>query len=141
METTTRSWVIALVVVALVLGALVVAMLVGREDKDEPEAAFTVALGSTGTGDIRPLPSGWRVELDIDDLPRLDDGRFYQAWFKADDGTLVPIGTFNEGTDVILWAGVSPVDYPTFTITRESADNDQASSGDRVFVGQVVPAD
>ena len=34
--------------------------------------------------------------------------QFYEAWLKDADGVLVPIGTFNEGVDVVLWAGVSP---------------------------------
>ena len=38
----------------------------------------------------------------------------------------------------MLWAGVSPVLFPTLTITRESADNDQESSGDRVLVGTIT---
>ena len=50
---------------------------------------------------------------------------------------LVPIGTFNEGRDVTLWAGVSPKDFTTLTVTREQADDEQASSGDRVLVGTV----
>ena len=50
----------------------------------------------------------------------------------------VPIGTFNEGEDVILWAGVSPVDFPTLTVTREQADGDQSSSGEKVLVGTIV---
>ena len=32
-------------------------------------------------------------------LPRLDGGRFYQAWLRNGDGMLVPIGTFNEGRE------------------------------------------
>ena len=38
---------------------------------------------------------------------------FYQAWLRNAAGVLVPIGTFNEGRNVTLWAGVSPKDYPT----------------------------
>jgi hypothetical protein len=83
--------------------------------------------------------SGWRIELDASGLPRLDDGRFYQGWLKSDDGALVPIGTFNEGEHVVLWAGVSPVDHPTITITEESDDGDPASSGRRVLVGPITP--
>ena len=71
-------------------------------------------------------------------LPRLDNGQFYQGWLRNADGVLVPIGTFNEGTDVVLWAGVSPETFSTFTITRESADGDQNSSGQRVLVGTAV---
>ena len=81
--------------------------------------------------------SGWKIELDATGLPRLEGGRFYQAWLRNADGVLVPIGTFNEGQDVTLWAGVSPKDFTTLTITREQADGEQASSGEKVLVGTV----
>jgi len=51
---------------------------------------------------------------------------------------LVPIGSFNEGTDVTLWAGVSPETFSTFTITKEAADGKQDSSGQRVMSGSAV---
>ncbi len=70
-------------------------------------------------------------------LPRRDGRRFYEAWLRSPAGVLVPIGTFNEGRKVTLWAGVSPKDYPSLTVTRESADGDQASSGEKVLVGTV----
>ena len=50
---------------------------------------------------------------------------------------LVPIGTFNEPDDVVLWAGVSPRRFSTLTVTEEQADGDQASSGRRVLVGTI----
>jgi hypothetical protein len=50
---------------------------------------------------------------------------------------LVPIGTFNEGRDVTLWAGVAPTSFTGLTVTRERADGDQASSGEKVLVGKV----
>ena len=53
------------------------------------------------------------------------------------DGLLVPVGTFNDAREVTLWAGVSPKDFTTLTVTRERADGDQASSGEKVLVGQV----
>jgi len=102
---------------------------------------MTFALSSTpGQVKVDRLPSGWRIALDAD-LPRLDGGEFYQAWLKDDAGTLVPIGTFNEGDSVVLWAGVSPLEFTTFTVTREKADGDQASSGDRVLVGTLEVED
>jgi hypothetical protein len=36
-----------------------------------------------------------------------------------------------------LWAGVSPKTFSTLTVTRERADGDQASSGEKVLVGTV----
>ena len=83
------------------------------------------------------LCRGWRIEIDASGLPRLDDGRFYEAWLKNADGVLVPIGTFNEGRNVTLWAGVSPKDFTALSVTRERADGDQASSGEKVLAGTV----
>jgi hypothetical protein len=36
-----------------------------------------------------------------------------------------------------LAGGVSPKSYTTLTVTRERADGDQASSGEKVLVGTV----
>ena len=105
--------------------------------RSEPTEALPAA---TGSATLTKTDSGWRIELDATGLPRLDDGVFYQAWLRNEEGTLVPIGTFNEGEDVVLWAGVSPLLFPTLTVTREAADNDQGSSGDRVLVGTPHPA-
>jgi len=99
-----------------------------------------VGRGARADATLTKTTSGWRVELDATGLPRLDDGRFYQAWLRNPAGTLVPIGSFNEGQDVTLWAGVSPEDFTFLTVTRERADDDQSSSGERVLVGTVDTA-
>ncbi|RHW27451.1 hypothetical protein D0Z08_09920 [Nocardioides immobilis] len=135
-----RKWPL---LVALVVGALAVALVVGwlvlRDEEGDPDLAVALSgSGGTASGDIKKLPSGWRIELDAD-LPRLDDGDYYQAWLSDDAGTLVPIGTFNEGEDVVLWAGVSPLEFTTLTVTRERADGDQDSSGDRILSGEIEP--
>jgi hypothetical protein len=49
------------------------------------------------------------------------------------------VGTFNEGRKVTLWAGVSPKDFTTLTVTREQANGNQASSGEKVLVGTAEP--
>jgi hypothetical protein len=108
---------------------------------------FQGALGPTkllpaASGDVTltKTPSGWRIKLGAKGLPRLENGRFYQAWLRNPAGVLVPVGTFNDGRDVTLWAGVSPKDFTTLSVTRERADGDQASSGQKVLVGTVHPA-
>ena len=63
--------------------------------------------------------------------------RFYEACSRNSGGVLVPVGTFNEGRDVTLWAGVSPKSFTTLTVTRERADGDQGSSGEKVLTGAV----
>lgn len=100
-------------------------------------AATTLAPGAKGEATLTKTSSGWRIELDATGLPRLDGGRFYQAWLRNAAGVVVPVGTFNEGTNVTLWAGVSPKLFKTVTVTRERADGDQTSSGEKVLVGTV----
>ena len=100
-------------------------------------APTALARGASGDATLTKTSSGWRIELDADGLPRLDGGRFYEAWLKDAAGTLVPIGTFNEAESVMLWAGVSPKEFRTLTVTRERADDVQGSSGDKVLVGTV----
>jgi anti-sigma-K factor RskA len=90
-----------------------------------------------GQATLNKTSSGWRIELDATGLPRLDGGRFYEAWLRNSAGVLVPIGTFNEGREVTLWAGVTPLRFTTLTVTREAADGNQASSGQKVLVGTV----
>jgi hypothetical protein len=98
-------------------------------------AATDLTPGATGAATLTRTSSGWRIELDAKGLPRLDGGRFYEAWLRNPAGTLVPIGTFNEGRNVTLWAGVAPSTFMTLTVTRERADGDQSSSGEKVLVG------
>ena len=93
--------------------------------------------GAGGEARLSKTSSGWRIELSATGLPRLADGRFYEAWLRNAAGVLVPIGTFNEGRKVTLWAGVSPKNFTTLTVTREQADGEQASSGEKVLVGTV----
>jgi len=92
-----------------------------------------------GEATLTRTSSGWRIHLQASGLPRLDGGRFYEAWLRDAAGVSVPIGTFNEGTDVTLWAGVSPKTFKLLTITRENDDGKQASSGDHVLAGAVAP--
>jgi Anti-sigma-K factor rskA len=94
-----------------------------------------LAPGASGKATLTQTSSGWRIHLDAIGLPRLDNGRFYQAWLKNAAGRAIPIGTFNEGRDVMLWAGVPPADYGTMTVTRQTAQGGPASSGQVVLVG------
>jgi Anti-sigma-K factor rskA len=128
--------------VALAVG-LVALLLVTRSGTNAQQfhvalAGTPLAAGASGTATLTQTPSGWRIELRAPGLPRLQDGRFYEAWLKDDAGTLVPVGTFNDGRKVTLWAGVSPKDFPTLSVTRERADGNQGSSGEKVLVGTVA---
>jgi hypothetical protein len=117
-----------------------VGIVVSRGGDDGTEVALEgtdLSAGASGTAVLSQTDSGWRIELDAEGLPRLDGGRFYQAWLRDDNDVLVAVGTFNEPDDVVLWAGVSPETFSTLTVTIEEADGDQSSSGQRVLVGTI----
>jgi anti-sigma-K factor RskA len=129
---------------ALATAAVVIAVAVGILGSGNSSERLHAALGPTaalpdaaGEATLRKTTSGWQIQLHAAGLPRLDNGRFYEAWLKNDADVLVPVGTFNEGTNVTLWAGVSPKEYRTLTVTRERDDGNQASSGQKVLVGTV----
>ena len=133
---------VALVGVAAAV-LLAVGVTVGVQLNREQPLEFAAALSGTelapdASGDVTltKTPSGWDIRLHATGLPRREDGEFYEAWLKDDAGLLVPIGTFNDGRDVTLWAGVPPSIFSTLTVTQEVADGDQTSSGLVVLIGQ-----
>ena len=128
---------VATVAVAAVIGLSVLRSGSSSERFRAALAATELAPGASGQATLTKTTSGWRVELDASGLPRLDGGRFYEAWLRNGAGVLVPVGTFNEGRHVTLWAGVPPTAFTTLTITRERADGNQGSSGEKVLVGTV----
>lgn len=135
-----------LVYTAFAAAAIVIAVAVGVHLQATGNSAtqFKAALASTklapgasGNATLTKTAAGWRIEIKVTGLPRRDHGRYYEAWLKNAGGTLVPVGTFNEGPSVTLWAGVRPTDFPMLTVTEEPVDGNQASSGKRVLSGSV----
>jgi hypothetical protein len=132
----------ALVAVAAVI-AIIVSVVLANRGSSGPDyqarlAATALAPGAHATTEITKTSAGFRVNLDAHGLPALHGGEYYQAWLKDAAGTLVPIGTFSSSDGrVTLWSGVSPRRFPTLSVTIESRDNDQGSSGRRVLIGDV----
>jgi hypothetical protein len=100
-------------------------------------APTAVEPGATGSATIAETSYGWRVQLHTSGLARMDNGRFYEAWLKNPAGILVPLGTFNQGPDVTLWSGVSPLEFTTLMVTEQMVNAGGVSSGMLVLVGTV----
>ena len=88
---------------------------VASSSRAAPAERFHAALAPTGlvpgaTGDatLTKTTSGWRIELDATGLPRLDGGRFYEAWLRNAPACSCRSGRSTKGLKVTLWAGVSP---------------------------------
>ena len=122
---------------AIVIGFAVLGSSTSGQRFQAALAPTGLAPAAQGQATLTKTSSGWRIEVHATGLPRLDGGRFYEAWLRNSAGVLVPIGTFNEGRKVTLWAGVTPLRFTTLTVTREEADGNQASSGQKVLVGTV----
>jgi hypothetical protein len=142
-----RPWVVAAVAgltAAAAAAAIAVAVSLGGGTHPlQYQAALAgtaLAPAASGQVTLTQTQSGWRITLHGSGLPRLDNGYYYEAWLKNPAGILVPIGTFNQPENVTLWAGVPPTQFPTITITRQRADGNPRSSGQRVLVGVAHPA-
>jgi anti-sigma-K factor RskA len=122
---------------AIVIGFAVFGSSTSGQQFQAALAPTGLAPAAQGQATWTETSSGWQIEVDATGLPRLDGGRFYEAWLRNSAGVLVPIGTFNEGRKLTLWAGVTPLRFTTLTVTREEADGNQASSGQKVLVGTV----
>jgi hypothetical protein len=138
-----RSALVGAVAATAAVAAVVTALIAvsPRSSGEHLRAALSptaLAPGAAGKATLTKTSSGWRIDLDATGLPRVAGGGFYEAWLRNPAGVLVPVGTFNEAREVTLWAGVSPKEFTTLTVTREQADGDQASSGEKVLVGTVA---
>jgi hypothetical protein len=94
-----------------------------------------LAPGAHGSATLTKTESGWRINLSATGLPHLQNGRYYQAWLKNAAGILVPVGTFNDARNVTLWSGAPVTQFRAFSVTRQLANGNPASSGQRVLVG------
>ena len=126
--------------IVLISGAVLVARQSTSADFRAQLTASGVAPTARGSAAISKTSAGFRIVLDARGLPELGNAEYYQAWLKNPAGTLVPIGTFSSSDSrVTMWSGVSPKQFRTITVTIESADNNQSSSGRRVLTGEVRP--
>ena len=129
-----NRWLLA--AAAFVLGILAAFAVQQAVRSGGPSAQAHLALHATAlapaakaTAELRNMPGGLRIELDVHGLGHAPRGYFYQAWLKGPRGA-VPIGTFHTGTqDIVLWSGVPLDAYPTMTVTLEPEDGNPASSG------------
>jgi Anti-sigma-K factor rskA len=128
---------------AAVAVAIAVAISVNTSSPAPRQFAMVVAgtpLAPTahGSATLTKTDSGWRIALSASGLPHVTGGAFYEAWLKNARGVLVPVGTFNDARHVTLWAGVPPTEFPTLTVTRQRANGNPSSSGQRVLGGTIT---
>ena len=136
-----RSWPSALIgaaaAIVVLFGALVVFSALDGTTSSEVIAIDLVSTGLVsdvdGNVELTETESGVRIELRATGLPRRVDGAYYEAWLRTSSGQLVPVGTFHDGGDVVLWGGIGLHEVESFSITQEGTeerdDSGAASSG------------
>ena len=138
---------------ALVLGgfataaaAIVVAIVIATSSSSPAPLQFAMVVtgtqlapGAHGSATLTKMDSGWEIQLSATGLPHLSNGRYYQAWLKNAAGILVPVGTFNDAQNVILWSGAPVTQFRSFSVTEQLANGNPVSSGRRVLVGLAHP--
>ena len=136
----------AAAVVFLFGGIVVLSALSGVEETEtfSAELVSTGLIPDVGGGiDVTSFGSGLQIDLSAPGLPRRDNGAFYEGWVRTVDGNLFPVGTFHDGDDVTLWAGVELDRIELFTITLETAAGPnnpaQGSSGEVVLKAPITP--
>lgn len=141
-----RRPVLALGGFAAAAAAIVVALVIALNTNSAKPLQFAMVVSGTplapaahGSATLTKTESGWRIELKATGLPHLAGGRYYQAWLKNSSGILVPVGTFNDAQNVILWSGAPVTQFRAFSVTRQLANGDPTSSGQRVLVGVAHP--
>lgn len=131
---------------ATAAAAIAVALVIALGGNSAKPLQFAMAVSGTslepgahGSATLTKTASGWRIELSANGLPHLANGRYYQAWLKNSAGILVPVGTFNDAQHVTLWSGAPVTQFRMFSVTRQLANGNPASSGQRVLVGTAHP--
>lgn len=134
-----RPWLMAAgAVAAISLLVLGIASL-----SDQPTTETIVAMTGTdlapaagGVAALRPTPSGWYIRLDVSGLPAAPEGTYYEGWVWSDDNEGVSIGTFHlrsGDAPVVLWSGVSVVEYPAISVTLQD-EGAGAEASDRIMM-------
>jgi hypothetical protein len=113
---------------------------------EEPGGVTFSAVGTqfapqaTGTVTVAKAAAGFRVVIDVHDLPAAQTGSYYTAWLRGPNG-VVPLGSFHArqvAKPITLWSGVDPADYPRFSVTLQQEGAPPAPSGVVVMSGELT---
>nr|MDT0661538.1 anti-sigma factor [Micromonospora sp. DSM 115978] len=83
--------------------------------------------------------AGWKLALDIAELPPAADGTYYEGWLAGPD-RVVPLGTFhmNEPGQVGLWSGLPLRDFNRVVVTVQQVGG-PLDPGEPVLAGDIPP--
>lgn len=106
-----------------------------------PLTATALAPQAGGQARVEQEGENFQVELEVWEMPELEEDEYYEMWYYAEDGDRISCGTFRTGpegrTTVNLAAPATARDYPEIEITREPDDGNPETSGEGVLEGKL----
>jgi len=132
----------AALLVAAVLGAGLLRTITDDSSPGVQLAATSLAPDASGEVQVEEVGENLQVKLEVQGLPKLKEGEYYEMWYYAEDGSRISCGTFRVGpegrTTVNLTAPATAKRYPEIEVTREPDDGDPVASGYEVLKGSFV---
>jgi anti-sigma-K factor RskA len=137
-----RFWVPAAALLAIaVLGAALLWTITGDSSEGIPLTATALAPEAGGQVRVEEEGENFQVQLEVWEMPELEEDEYYEMWYYAEDGDRISCGAFRTGpegrTTVNLTAPATARDYPEIEITRESDDGNPEASGEEVLEGEL----
>jgi anti-sigma-K factor RskA len=140
-----RRWrwisVAAAAVVVLVVGAVVITSqespnVVARADLTADD--LPLSTGATGSAILVEDGDGWVLDVDLADLPPIDDGRVFEVWLlDPDEGGVQTLGLTEGVSKLVVPPSIDPTRYPVVDVSREPTDGNPTHSGDSILRGRL----
>jgi hypothetical protein len=96
---------------------------------------------STGAAELLEGDAGWKVAIEVDDLPDAPDGSYYEAWLLGPDGSQVQsLGALEGNARLAVPDGLAIDDFPLVDVSIEPIDGDPGHSSKSVLRGELETA-
>ena len=130
----------AVLLVVALLGVGILREITGDSSTGVPLTATALAPEAGGQVRVEEEGENFQVQLEVWEMPELEEDEYYEMWYYAEDGGRISCGTFRVRSDgqtaVNLTAPVTAGDYPEIEITREPDDGNPEASGEEVLEGR-----
>jgi hypothetical protein len=131
----------ATLLLVAILGVGLLRAITGDPSSGVPLTGTALAPEAGGEVRVEKVGENFHVELEVWDMPELEEKEYYEMWYYAEDGGRISCGTFRTGpeggTIVNLTAPASARDYPEIEVTRELDDGNPETSGEEVLEGKL----
>jgi anti-sigma-K factor RskA len=131
----------AVLLVVAVLGVGILREITGDSSTGVPLTATALAPKAGGQVRLEEEGENFQVELEVWEMPKLEENEYYEMWYYAEDGDRISCGTFRTGpegrTTVNLTTPITARDYPEIEITREPDDGNPEASGEEILEGDL----